>query len=110
MAGALCDFRRSFCATHFPLNPLSVGDADGGLRGNFLRKETIGRGGRHSPRRSMWLVQKATILKVSHDVANRRRAQRFLETLGNRARRHWFARLDVRSDNVRQNLAVAPFL
>src|SRR4029077_4769386 len=62
------------------------------------------------PRRSMRLVKIPAIFQVRHDVSNRRRAQGLFKTLRNRARRHRLTRFDISTDEVRQNLAVAPFL
>src|SRR5260370_39896241 len=58
----------------------------------------------------MRLVQKASILQVCHNVTNRRGAQRFFKTLRDRARGDRFSRLNVHAHDVRQNLAVTPFL
>src|SRR5216683_8040443 len=107
---AFGDLCRAGRATHLPLNPLAISDADGCLRSNFLRKETIGCRGWHAPCRCMRLVQKSSVLQVRHDVPNRRRAQGLFEALGNRARGDRLAGLNVRAHKVRENLAVAPFL
>ena len=110
MAGALRDFRGGFRTAHFVLNPFPVTDADGCLRGNLLRKETVGRRRGDAARRSMRLVKETAIFQIGHHVANCGGAQVFLVALGNGARRHRFPRLNVRTHDVRQNLAVTPFL
>src|ERR1700674_939523 len=58
----------------------------------------------------MRLVEQAAVLEVRHHIADRRRAEHLLKPLGNRARRHWLARLDVHAHDIRENLAVASFL
>src|SRR5205807_8178721 len=110
VSGAFGDFRCTGRTTHLPLNPFAVHRADRGLRRNLLGKKPVGRGRRHAPRRSVGLIQKTAILQVRHDIANRRGAQHLLKTFRNRARGHRLARLDVRAHDVRQNLAVPPFL
>jgi hypothetical protein len=56
------------------------------------------------------LVQKPAVFEISHYVANRRRAQRLFVPLGNRARGYRLAGLNVSAHEIRENLAVAPFL
>src|SRR5579859_1803275 len=106
----LRNFRRCFRPTHFPLNPLAIRDANRGLGSNLLRKKTVRRRRRYPPRRSMRLIKEAAIFQICHHVADRRRAQRLLESLGNRPRRNWFAGFNIRPNDVGQNLAVPPFL
>src|SRR5207248_10651648 len=101
---------RSLRSTPFPLTPFAIAAADGGLRGNLLGKKTVRRRRRNPPRRSVRLVQEAAIFEIRHDVANGSGAQGFLEALGNCARRYRFARLNVRANDVGENLAVPPFL
>src|SRR5438105_8438401 len=59
---ALGDFGCGSCAAHLPLNPFTVVDADGSLRGNLLRKKTIGGRSWHAPRRSVRLVEETAVL------------------------------------------------
>jgi hypothetical protein len=58
----------------------------------------------------MWLIQQAAILEIRHHIANRGRTQNLFKPLGNCARGYRFACLDIRSDDIRQNLAVSPLL
>jgi hypothetical protein len=58
----------------------------------------------------MRLVKEAAVFEIGHDVADRRGAQGLFIPLGNRARRHRLAGLDVRPHEIRENLTVSPFL
>src|SRR5712691_8411546 len=110
MSGTFRYFRRAGGASHLPLNPFAIHGGDGGLRGNLLGKKTVCRGGWHAAGRGMRLVQKAGILQVRHDVADRSRAQRLFKALGYGARGHRFTGFDVHAHDIRQDLAVTPFL
>src|SRR5258708_3271881 len=110
MTGTLGDFDAIIGGGEIAPGPFLVFQAEGGLGGNFLREKTVCRGCRNAPRRSVRLVEKTAILKVGHDVADGRCAQRFFEALGNGARRDRLACLDIRADEVGQNLPVTPFL
>src|SRR5437899_51244 len=84
--------------------PFAIDGGDGGLRGNLLGKKSIRRGGWHAPGRGMRLVQKPGILQVSHDVADRSRAQRLFKAFGYGARGYWFTGFDVHAHDIRQDL------
>src|SRR2546426_9783825 len=58
----------------------------------------------------MRLIQESRILEVCHHVPDSCCAQAFLEPHRNDARRDRLARLNIRPDNVRPNLAGTPFL
>jgi hypothetical protein len=110
VTSTLGDFRRGIRPAHFVSDPLAILDRQRGLRSNLLSKKTVSRGGGDASGRSVRLIKIPAVLQIRHDVANRCRAERFLKTLGNGARRDGFARLDVGAHQVRQNLAVTPFL
>ena len=102
VTGALGHFRCVGRHPDFALNPFLIHNAQLRLRRDFLRKKTIGSGRRHTPRRSVRLIQKAAVLKLAHHVANRRGADGFLEARRDSARRHGFACLDIRPHNIGQ--------
>src|ERR1700756_939379 len=110
MTGTFGDFDAIIGGGEFAPDPLFVLQAESGLGCDFLREEPIRGGGRDTSRRSVRLVEKSAVLQIRHDVADCRRAQCFFEPLGNGARRNRLSCLDIRSDKVGQNLAVAPFL
>src|ERR1700693_3243417 len=58
----------------------------------------------------MRLIKEPAVFQVGHYVANRGGTERFLKPLGNRSRRHRFASLNVRANDVRQYLAIPAFL
>jgi hypothetical protein len=58
----------------------------------------------------MWLVEIPAVLQISHDAADGGSAQRFLEALGDGARRDRLSRFNVGPNYVGQNLSVSAFL
>ena len=80
------------------------------MRGNFLSEKTVSRGGGNASRRGVRLEEVPAVFEISHDVANGGGAKRLVKALGNGARRHRLARLDVGANDVGQNLSIAAFL
>jgi hypothetical protein len=110
MPRALRNFLGRRYAGHLSMNPLTVGHPQRRLRRNFLRKESVRRCRRHSPRRRVRLIQISAILQIRHHPTNRRRAQLLFIPLRNRARRHRLARLNICPHNVCQDLPIPPVL
>src|SRR6266478_9837477 len=110
MSGAFGDFDAIIGGGEFAPDPFLVFHAQRGLGGDLLGEKTVRRGCWNSSRRRVRLVQKPAVLQVRHDIAYGGRAKRFFEALGNGARRDRLACLDIRADEVGQNLPVTPFL
>src|SRR5258708_22536589 len=110
MAGTLGDFAAIIGGGDFAPDPFLVFQAERGLGGNFLREKPVCRGCRNASRRSVRLVEKTAILKVGHDVADGRCAQRFFEALGNGARRDRLPCLHISAHQGGPKLPVTPFL
>src|SRR6266404_3797180 len=110
MSGTFGDFDAIIGARKFAPDPFLVLDAQRSLGCDLLSEKTVCGSCWNSSRRRVRLVEKTTVLQIRHDIANGGRAERFLEALGNSTRRDGLACLDIRTDKVRQNLPVAPFL
>ncbi len=94
----------------FAANPFAVLGARRGLRGDLFHIKTVRRGRRHASCGRVRLVQQAFVLEVRHDVADCRGTERLGVHAHDGARRHWFARLDVRAHDFGEHLPVAILL
>ncbi len=110
LAGALHHCFRSFSSFQFAAYPLAVLGTCRGLRRHLLDKKAIrGRRG-HATGRRVGLVEIAALLELRHYIPDRGGAQRLYMALGGAARGYGFARLDIRADDVGQNLPVSLLL
>ena len=79
------------------------GQAAGGQRADEEAESLLGG---HAAGRGVRLREVALVGQVRHDVADGCRAQRIVAALGNGARSHRFAGIDVRPDNRSQNVLI----
>ncbi len=77
VARALHNSFRRLRRGEFAANPVAILGADRRLRGNLLNKEAVGRSRGDAPCGRVRLIQVALFFEVRHDVADRRRTQRF---------------------------------
>src|ERR1700739_2738495 len=110
MPGPLGELQGAAAARHFAADPIPVLDAQGRLRGIFLREETVRRRRGHASGGSMRLIEIAAIFQVRHYSTDGGGAERLFIAPGNGARGYRLARFNVSTDDVRQNLTVTAFL